>query len=533
MRPSESTGLTWRSLSHMRIILTGLCGLVSRNSFRLLWLLCVLYFLCSIVQASRATLDFDEVVTLRVSQMGSVRGIWDSLLAGCDTQPPLQYVLTRVSLGLFGEGLVPLRLPTILGFWCMALCLYAWLAKRFSAVLALAGALFPLLTAAYPQALIARPYGLMLGFCALTLLSWQRAAQVGHRTLALTGLALSLAAGVYSHFYAILVFVPIVIGELVRALNRKSLDYPVCAAIIAGSLPVFLLIPLMKAGHQYSEHFWAQPGLASVPSAYANLLGGRAPLFLILIAGLASVSVRWASNSASASQSRVNFPPHELAAVLSLAGMPFLVWIVACLYTKAFTPSYPIVAVIGLAILLVVLVDTNQEHRILFGGAMALCFLGFAAVQLRHSVNELFSGAPADKASSLHPSGWQGHFELPASLDIGELPVVISDPHTFGYLTHYAEARFKRRLYYLTHHTAAVRYSGYDTDDRLLGALKHWTDWNVEDYSAFVEKNGKFLVYSTEGWLVPKLLADHAHIELLGQYEDEYLYRVIFTPAVN
>jgi uncharacterized membrane protein len=70
------------------------------------------------------TLDFDEILTLGVSQVDSIRGVWDSLLAGADGHPPLQYLLTRASLGLFGKGLVPLRLPSILGFWCMILCPY-------------------------------------------------------------------------------------------------------------------------------------------------------------------------------------------------------------------------------------------------------------------------------------------------------------------------------------------------------------------------------------------------------------------------
>jgi hypothetical protein len=39
-----------------------------------------------------------------------------------------------------------------------------------------------------------------------------------------------------------------------------------------------------------------------------------------------------------------------------------------------------------------------------------------------------------------------------------------------------------------------------------------------------------FLVYTNEGWLMSKLLADHANIEILGVFEGEYLYRVT-SPA--
>jgi hypothetical protein len=43
--------------------------------------------------------------------------------------------------------------------------------------------LFPLITNAYPYAYEARPYGLLLGFCGLSLLCWQSAAEGQSRLL--------------------------------------------------------------------------------------------------------------------------------------------------------------------------------------------------------------------------------------------------------------------------------------------------------------------------------------------------------------
>ncbi len=486
-------------------------------------MLSVAYLLLPIIGAPRTTLDSDEIFTLAISRIGTLHGIWQALLAGGDGNPPLQFIATHALLRLFGEGLTVLRLPSILGFWCMALCLHRWLARRFPSRLALAGALFPLVTAARTVPLEARAYGLMLGFCALTLTSWQKATAGGQRVFALAGMAFGLAAGIFSHFYAILILVPILGGELIRSLHRKSLDYPLWISVIVGLAPGLFLLPLMRAGHRFAEHFWAPPFLGSIPLAYETLLGGPAVLSLLLIAACASAFVGREWSLSSGPRRATPLPPHELAATLLLSGMPFLVGI-ASLYTKAYAPKYPIVAVLGIATLVVLLAAFFQGDRNSLGTVMIACFLGVASVQFVHS--DLHWRSPAQSANSLHPDGWQGAFRLPSSLDTGSLNVVISDSHTFLTLTHYADQGLKQRIFYLTDPAAAVRYSGFDTDELVLTAQRRWTNWKVESYQTFIEHNPRFLVYTNEGWLIPKLLADHATIQVLGVFEDEYLYRV-------
>src|SRR6266508_1563014 len=138
----------------------------------------------------------DELYTFYISLLPSHSDIWSALSTGADQIPPFFYMITRASILLFGENHVSIRLPEVLGFWVMSLCLFQFVSKRSSALHGLVAMLFPLVTDAYYYAFEARPYGLVLGFGGTALLCWQAAAEGYYRKLSLMGLALSLAAAI-------------------------------------------------------------------------------------------------------------------------------------------------------------------------------------------------------------------------------------------------------------------------------------------------------------------------------------------------
>src|SRR4029077_19684334 len=98
----------------------------------------------------------------------------------------------------FGEHPWALRLPAILGFLLMMLCIYRFVAKRTSPVYGLVAMVMPLVTAAHEYAYEASGYGLLLGFAAFAILCWQQAGEDGLRTAAVLGLAAGLTAAVAS-----------------------------------------------------------------------------------------------------------------------------------------------------------------------------------------------------------------------------------------------------------------------------------------------------------------------------------------------
>src|SRR5262249_42096598 len=162
-----------------------------------------------------------ELFTLNIARLPTTSAVWSALLTGAEQLPPFFYVLTRGALSLFGEGNVALRLPSILGVWVMSLCLFRFVSKRSTSLYGLAAVLSVLTTGAYYYAFEARPYALVLGFSGLALICWQSLAEGKKRALSLVGFAFSLAAAVACHYYAVLVLIPFVCGEVARTWARR------------------------------------------------------------------------------------------------------------------------------------------------------------------------------------------------------------------------------------------------------------------------------------------------------------------------
>src|ERR1700679_1193796 len=160
--------------------------------------------------------------------------------------PPTYHLLSHLSMDLIGRNAIALRLPALAGFLLFQLCLFFFvrrLAGDRSAIIAMA---VPILTASFRYSLEGRPYGLLLGLYALSLLCWQIATSIppqhdsptntalGSRILPLTGLTLSIALAITSHYFGVLILIPVYLRELSRVLIRKRLDFGVLTALALG-----------------------------------------------------------------------------------------------------------------------------------------------------------------------------------------------------------------------------------------------------------------------------------------------------------
>src|SRR5262249_18622275 len=154
-----------------------------------------------------------------------------------DGNPPLSYLLVRVWMRLFGESEFGIRIPSILAFVWTAIAIYLFVARRCvpaAAMLSVFALCSGIICIYYCAS--SRPYSLLLGFTALTLLSWQRATErEGRRLLPLAGISLGIAGAIASHHYGVLhVGIPLAVGELVRLKQRRHLDLAVGAAGLVG-----------------------------------------------------------------------------------------------------------------------------------------------------------------------------------------------------------------------------------------------------------------------------------------------------------
>src|SRR5215813_14471705 len=178
---------TWRPrLDRLESTLTA--ALERRRSW-VLALFSVTYLAITSALAWHKLLWNDELFTLYIARLPTYADIWSFLASGAEQLPPTFHILARLCMKLFGVNPLALRLPEILGVGVMSLCLFVVVSRRSSAAYGLIAMLLPLVTHVFYYATEARPYGLVLGCAALSLLCWQSAADDRRRVLSVVGLA--------------------------------------------------------------------------------------------------------------------------------------------------------------------------------------------------------------------------------------------------------------------------------------------------------------------------------------------------------
>jgi hypothetical protein len=322
----------------------------------------------------------DEPFTYFLSKASGVSELFEVLsTGGFDSSPPLYVMAVWQAQRLTGNERLALRLPSSLGFVVMCLCLYGIARRSCPAPYAALALLTLPQTAAYNQATNARPYGLMLGFVGLALLSWQWAERGRWRPLALVGLATSLAAAVATHYFAILVLAPLALAEATRSIEspRRRIDVAVWAAFAFALAPIGPLWPLVAGSREITQGAsWVRVDLAEVKWTYVRNLG---PLLVPLLAlgSLLLVKPSFAAPRPDGPPSRPIIPVRksEVALFLGLMVIPILAIILGLVVTKGYSPRYVVFYIAGVALMLAFMATRMLEGRTSFGLAMAAIML--------------------------------------------------------------------------------------------------------------------------------------------------------------
>ncbi len=186
----------------------------------------------------------DEFFTLYLSRLPRLADVSSALMTGGDQHPLPFYLIHGVFLHIFGESSLVLRLPEILAFLLMSVCVFCFVARRTSPVYGVLAMAAPMVTAADDYAFEARGYGLVLGFFALAVVCWQELGEHRRRTLSLIGLAAGLAAALGSHFYAVLLFPAMAVAEVARSLRRNKWDPVVWLAMCGPAVTIAIWFPV-------------------------------------------------------------------------------------------------------------------------------------------------------------------------------------------------------------------------------------------------------------------------------------------------
>jgi Dolichyl-phosphate-mannose-protein mannosyltransferase len=434
-----------------------------------------------------------------------------------DLQPPLQYVLSRMSLKVFGDSDLATRLPNLVAFTIASICFYLFVRRRLGRFYGLTALLVFWLTPFLPYATEARPYALVVGFLSVAMLSWQTAIEGQGRRLALFGIAFGVWGMIVSQAFSPLLVAILGVAEFVRSVDRRKIDWPVWIALLAPSPFVIVYLPIFRRFEGWTAlppEF--QASLFKMVSFYVDLLSA---VSVVLLIALIAALIVYRSSGAATTATVFVAQKHEIALVIGLLSLPIHINLALVRTGGAFWPRYCIPAGIGSSLLFVYilakLTNTNRSAAAITAGCVFLGIVIGGAVQIAH---------PRDRAMVKQLSLKQ--------LD-PQLPLVDASGLTFLEMNKREDAALLSHVFYLTDRDAAIRYS-HATIFEGTGNLRNYFPirGTVAPYRDFIRQNPRFFVLGTpdypEDWLIPKLLDEGAALAFKGEFHGNYKDNMIF-----
>ena len=324
--------------------------------------LSILYWAIVLVQSALKLLWLDELITFYVARLGSARAIWSALLRGTDPNPPLIHILSMWAMRVFGQNTFGLRLPAMLASWAGMTGLYLFLRARLSVIFSMIGVCSFMAMAGFDYSYEGRSYAFLLCFSIVSLLLWRQIVESRNENLPAIGLALALAAGISSNYFGGLAVFPIAVGEAARTFQQKRLCWRVWLALLAGSASILAYLPLIHAAMiRFIPHAWNKADIRNIPGAYFEMTDYVLVPALILLAAVPAANILrgrgwrmpWDQNrEIQPSTKEKSFPPHEMAAIITLGLYPVLGYGIATAMSGLISPRCAIPVCYAFAILI-------------------------------------------------------------------------------------------------------------------------------------------------------------------------------------
>lgn len=453
-----------------------------------------------------------------------------------EIDPFFYHALNYAGIRLFGVNPPVLRLPSLLGFLLMQVCLFYFVRRIASTWAAVFALVFPAFTGAFWFSGMMRPYGLLLGLFGLAMLSWQTAARrKPQRALALVVLALTIALAINTHYYGVLLLVPLGVGELVRCCQSRRLDRPMLVSLAAGMAGVVFLLPFLKGAAAFRTHY--QTGLVPyqlIPQSYNSILFGQAAFstsknhLLAFALGLLFVLALW-SCLRQLSSKTLRLPLAELVFLVTLAALPFVACLLGRFVTGAMEPRYALGSVIGIAALLAIALAPLFRYRpagslvllLLFAALAHIGFAGIRAVQLsrQKALTSLILSPQIKAAVMASPSGL----------------LYFHDIDLFGFAACYLpDDSVRSRLALVYSSNQELRWNRTDVSSRLVLHLKSLTSYTIVPYESLAAQPGDRIFVVTQGgwnWVDKAFAAEHVLEKPIGSLAGAEVVSVHLPPA--
>jgi len=464
----------------------------------------------------------DEMYEFQTDSVGSLRQLAHVQRTSPISLDPLVYhSLSHIAMRIFGAGAFAQRLPALLGFLLMQVCLF-FLVRRIAGERAGAvAAAFPALTASLYYSAEGRPYGLLLGLYALALLCWLVATQeaAAPRWCALAGLTLAIAATLNTHYFGVLLLLPIAAAELWRTVTHRRLDGSMVAAILVGASSIAFTRPYMKAAAVFRTHYYNQGsvGLHDITRAYRSMLVDYTSLPMTAQRVWATVLVLFAAAlvlGCLRAARRSAIDPAVWILLATLAALPFAGYLLARFVTHSIEVRYVLGALVAISALLSIAVARWLPSDRVFSITMAaigLVLLIGGAVRIRaeqaRSAERLASLILPEEASSFLRRNPDRHLYVQDMGAFEEDRFYIADPD------------LKSRMTLVYSAAEELRWNQHDTMALTAEHLQHFTSLPIVPYEQVRTLPGEqlfLLRHSGWDWTDQALAADRAEVRVVG-----------------
>ena len=484
----------------------------------------VLTLAISLVYSHFKLLWNDELFVLQTDSVSSLAQLVHVQLTCPVSIDPLAYhVLVHFAIRLLGANAFAIRLPSLIGFLLMQICLFFFvrrIANERTAILALA---LPALSTVLYYSAEGRPYGMLLGLCSLAMVTWQTATRRGsRRTLPLVTLALATALALNTHYYAILFLIPLCAAEIFRTIENRRLDFPVIASIGLGMAGIVFTLPFMEAAAAFRQHFWDAGRLhpAQILWFYLSLVAdyievGRR-FWNIIYVGIVVliILVLWGCILQFRSRS-VSLTKSESVFLILLAALPFFGYVLARLLTQSMLPRYVIPSLIGITPLVAIALSPLFRRDRLGKLALIVLFVaialagGFRIYKSRASMRETMV------ALTLPPEMKAALMANPDQL------LYVQDEHQFESAAFYEpDLQVRSRLALVYSIEQEMLWQHHNSDSLLAMHLHNFTHLIIVPYEPITMTPGDhmFVKYTDASldWTDQAFAAEHANVKSLG-----------------
>jgi hypothetical protein len=503
-------------------------GYIERSSKRLIyWLLgiLVIYVIArGVAGAAARPFWFDELCTLAIAGQPTLREMWHAVARGFDSAPPGFYLVERAALGLVSNKQIALRLPSILAFPCILICVFEYVKKRSGEAIAFLCALLLLSTSLFHTYLIeARAYSMVLACIAFALVCYQRLPSV--RGAAMLGVSLSLAESL--HYYAVFGMIPFWVAEGVVFLRTRRFRWPVWVALGAGTLPLAAFWPLLSSYRAYYGNYlvYSHPALSGLPDFYGSyfLIDGAfgAALALVSIAAI-TWSRFWPQQDISQQWKPDDGDVAEVALLLSLIALPLIAFVLVRPVHGLLLNRYVLATTIGVVLGVACALSIARPRMVALFALFVLSSVGVRELRFWHHsgvdpMGRAWSVISADEFVQIEKFVQDGgHLDL---------PVVFGPGLVYAQTAYYSPPSWTRRLVYLMDDQRELSREGNDIVVRALSGLRDFMPLRLADYSTFTAAHREFLLYSEgEDWTF--LNREAASMQLLEMEGARRLYLV-------